>query len=349
MIEMLGENGALVAIGFLSGIVLGVAARWGRFCTLGALEDWHYGGSSVRFRMWGVALGAAIISVFALALAGWLDLGGTLYLSQSPGVVAAGLGGLLFGVGMALAGNCGFGALARLGGGELRSLVIVMVMGVAALATASGPLAELRVALVPPMPATPGEVGMAHLLSATFGIGAEALGIGIGVAILGLGFLGHWDRDLLWGVPVGLAIAAGYAGTSHVATHGFEPVTVMSHTFSLPLGETLLFLMLSSGLAAGFGVGSVAGVIVGAFAGSKLRGAFRWQACDDHRELRRQIGGAVMMGIGAVMALGCSVGQGLSAFAVLSYTAPITLAATWLGAFLGLRYLIEGQLIGRSI
>ena len=155
MIEMLGENGALVAIGFLSGIVLGVAARWGRFCTLGALEDWHYGGSSVRFRMWGVALGAAIISVFALALAGWLDLGGTLYLSQSPGVVAAGLGGLLFGVGMALAGNCGFGALARLGGGELRSLVIVMVMGVAALATASGPLAELRVALVPPMPATP--------------------------------------------------------------------------------------------------------------------------------------------------------------------------------------------------
>jgi uncharacterized membrane protein YedE/YeeE len=100
--------------------------------------------------------------------------------------------------------------------------------------------------------------------------------------------------------------------------------------------------MTSSGNSISFGTGSVLGVLMGALIGSLYKGHFRWEACDDPRELRRQILGAVLMGIGAVVAVGCSVGQGLSAFSVLSLSAPLTLMSIVAGAAIGLRQLILG-------
>ena len=117
---------------------------------------------------------------------------------------------------------------------------------------------------------------------------------------------------------------------------------MVSHTFSAPIGETMLYAMTSYGNTIGFGTGSVMGVLVGALLGSLIKGHFRWEACDDPRELRRQILGAVLMGMGAVVAVGCSVGQGLSAFSVLSFSAPVTLLSIMAGAAIGLRQLILG-------
>jgi uncharacterized membrane protein YedE/YeeE len=91
-----------------------------------------------------------------------------------------------------------------------------------------------------------------------------------------------------------------------------------------------------------FAVGSVAGVWIGAFIGSLVKGHFRWEACEDPRELRRQIIGAAIMGAGAVIAMGCTVGQGLSAFSMLAISAPVTCIAIFAGAAFGLRQLIEG-------
>lgn len=84
------------------------------------------------------------------------------------------------------------------------------------------------------------------------------------------------------------------------------------------------------------------GVLAGALAGSFLQGHFRWEACDDPRELRRQILGGVCMGFDGVIAVGCSIGQGMSAFSVLSLSAPVTLAAIFAGAARGRRQLITG-------
>ena len=104
----------------------------------------------------------------------------------------------------------------------------------------------------------------------------------------------------------------------------------------------MLYAMTSSGNSISFGTGSVVGVIIGAFLGSLFKRHFRWEACDDPRELRRQILGAALMGIGAVVAVGCSVGQCLSAFSVLAFSAPVTLACIMAGAAIGLRQLILG-------
>lgn len=341
------SDAALVAlVGAAGGLLLGLAARLGRFCTLGALEDFFYGGSALRLRMWGIAIGVAIASSFGAAALGFIDLTGTAYLSQSLNIPAAIIGGLMFGYGMALAGNCGFGALARLGGGDLRSFVIVLVIGLSAYIAMSGPLAQLRIATFPHYPVPDAPAGIAHWIDRTFGIGEYTTGMIIG-ALIFVGSLASRDfrqmrKPLFWGAVVGIAITSGWVGSTHIDRIGFDAIRAVSHSFSAPLGETMLYAMTASGRTISFGVGSVLGVLLGAFIGSLIKGHFRWEACDDPRELRRQILGGALLGVGAVISMGCSIGQGMSAFSVLAMSAPITLGAIVIGAYVGLRQLIEG-------
>ncbi|WP_027244160.1 YeeE/YedE family protein [Leisingera daeponensis] len=347
MFELLTEHQLAAFIGLLGGVALGLAARLGRFCTLGAIEDLLYGGSSLRMRMWGVAIGVAVISSFALIGLGLVDAGQSFYLSIRWMPAASILGGLMFGYGMALSGNCGYGAIARLGGGDLRSFVIVLVMGVSTYVVLAGPLAPLRnfffeqqdvTTEIPP--------GLAHYAAAWSGLPLAAIGLTAGLLIL-LASLANAElrRDrqaLFWSAVVGLAVTSGWAGTTYVNTAGFEALPVVSHSFSAPLGETILWTMTGSLRPLSFAVGSIAGVWTGAFLGSLIKGHFRWEACEDPRELRRQIIGAAIMGTGAVIAMGCTVGQGLSAFSLLAVSAPVTMLAIFAGAAIGLRQLIEG-------
>lgn len=353
MFDLLSEPHWMALAGLFGGVILGLAARLGRFCTLGAIEDLLYGGSDIRMRMWALAVGTAIIGSFALIGAGLLDGAGTFYLSTQWMPLASILGGLMFGYGMALAGNCGYGAIARLGGGDLRSFVIVLVMGISTYVALAGPLAPLRNWAFLQMPVVEGTIapGLAHHAAAWAGFSVAPVGIFIGVLIC-LGALGsaafRADRSaLIWAVVVGLAIVSGWAGTSWVSSNGFDALPVVSHSFSAPLGETIYYSMTGDVTDISFAVGSVVGVWIGAFAGSLIKGHFRWEACDDPRELRRQIFGAAIMGVGAVTALGCTVGQGLSAFSILAISAPVTMIAIFAGAALGLRQLITGFSIAK--
>jgi uncharacterized membrane protein YedE/YeeE len=346
MLDAWGDANVAAAVGLFGGVLLGLAARLGRFCTLGAIEDYLYGGNDLRLRMWGLAIGTAVIGSFALMGTGLFEPRTSFYLSQKWSPVASVVGGGLFGYGMALAGNCGYGAIARLGGGDLRSFVIVLVMGISAYATISGPLAWARVALFPTLPAGPVPSGIAHFIGAYTGLSVVAIGIAIGCLIFGLTLtsknLRQHPASVIWAMVAGLAVISAWAGMQYIRSHGFDDLSVISHTFSAPIGETILYGMMASGLSLSFGIGSVAGVWIGAFLGSLIKGHFRWEACEDPRELRRQIFGAAMMGVGAVVAVGCSMGQGLSAFSVLAFSAPVTFVAIFAGAAFGLRQLIVG-------
>lgn len=345
-IDLAGEDWTAAAFGLLGGIVLGLAARVGRFCSLGAIEDHLYAGSALRLQMWGVAIAVAITASFAAMAAGLLDGGQTFYLTQQFNPLPAIIGGLIFGYGMAIAGNCGFGALARLGGGDIRAFVIVLIIGIAAYVMTSGPLAELRILLFPPLDATAPQ-GIAHGLAPLTGIAPEWIGLSVGLG--GLAVLAARARELraapaqaVWGAVVGLAIAGGWVATSWIAEVGFAAPELRSHSFSTPVGDALLYAMLSTGLTVSFGMGSVTGVVLGSAIGSLWLGQFRWEACDDPRELQRQMAGGWLMGFGSVLALGCSLGQGLSAMSVLAYSAPLVLLSIYLGARIGLRQLVEG-------
>lgn len=344
---MLTENYGLLAalVGLGCGIVLGLAARLGSFCTLGAIESALYGGDERRLRLWGVVLGTAILATHLGAAAGWIDLGATIYHAIGWNAAASVAGGLVFGYGMALAGNCGFGALVRFGGGDLRSLVVVVIMGIFGFVALSGPLAALRVALFPQADAT-GPQGIAAEAERLAGVPPLLTAALIAAALFGWALSHARLRSetpmILWGIAAGLSVAAAFAGTTAVADLSLGAVEVEGPSFTAPVGRSILYLMTSSAGGLSFSVGSVVGVMLGALLGSLRRGLFRWEACEDPRELGRQVGGAVLMGIGGVIALGCSVGQGLTGFATLAWSGPVTLAAIVAGAAVGLRQLIRG-------
>ena len=337
--------GVLAAlVGLAGGVVLGLSARLGDFCTLGALESAVYGKDHRRLRLWGIVLGVAILGTQGLAMAGVVDLGASFYHSIAWNPWASVVGGLMFGYGMALAGNCGFGALVRFGGGDLRSLVVVVVMGIFGFVALSGPLAPLRVMLFPQPDATEPQ-GVVHDL-AGLGIPALATVLLTGCAALAWGLwhapLRARPRMMLWGVAAGLAVVWCFLGTSWLYDQSLGEIGVEGPSFTAPVGRTLIYLMTSTAGGITFSVGSVVGVMAGALIGSMTRGLFKWEACEDPRELGRQVAGAALMGGGGVIAMGCSVGQGVTAFAALAWSGPVTLAAIAAGAFLGLQQLIGG-------
>jgi uncharacterized protein len=332
-------------LGLAGGAVLGLAARLGEFCTFGAIESAYMGHDQRRMRLWGIVLGVAILSVFILDATGRMDVTQTLYHTTKWNPWASIFGGLVFGYGMALSGNCGFGALARFGGGDIRALVVVVVIAISGYFTLNGPLAYIRIVLFPTT-ASNSPQGFAHLLSTYTGAPPILFAVVIAVGLIAWALLHAPLRQrktvMLWGIAAGLAIASAFWGTSVLRDTSFDEVMVQGHTFTAPLGRTLLYLMTSSGGRIGFSVGSVVGVMAGAFIGAHIKGHFRWEACDDPRELGRQAAGAFLMGVGGVVALGCSIGQGVSAFSTLAYSAPVTLAAIVFGAIIGIRHLLTG-------
>ena len=345
MLELLGEANFAALIGLIGGIALGLAARIGRFCTLGAIEDILYSSDDRRMRMWGLAIGVAVIGAHLAMATGHLNGAETAYLDRVWNPLSTVIGGLIFGYGMALSGNCGYGALARLGGGDLRSFVIVLVMGLSAYVVMSGPLAHMRVWLFSVETQASSPQGFSQLAEAA-GISPFGTGLAIGAVILAVALSSAEMRrspgHIFWGCIVGLAVVSGWLGTTWVAANGFGNEPIETHSFAAPIGDTIFYAMTASGNTLSFSVGSVLGVVVGAALGSYSKGHFRWEACEDPRELKRQIFGAALMGAGAILAVGCSVGQGLSAFSVLAFSAPLTFAAIFVGAAIGLRQMISG-------
>ena len=341
----MGDGVLLALFGCLTGIGLGMSARLGRFCSLGAIEDIVYGGRYYRLLMWPSAIGWAMLCIGLGIHFGVMDISKTLYLNFTPNYLAHISGGLTFGFGMALAGMCGFTGLARVGTGDMRAVFVIIVMGLASYVAASGLLAPLRSLLFTYTPNGDQDASIAMSLGRALGFSAHSILITLGIVAIALPLLRrNFVRSPypLWALLVGFCIAGGWIATFWIAEGNLDATPVTSHTFSLPLGDTLLYAMTSTGSTLDFGIGSVCGMIIGGFIGAFIKGEFSWEACDDARELRRHILGAFLMGIGAVVGFGCSVGQGLSAMAVLYAGAPITLLAIIVGAYLGLRILVEG-------
>ena len=343
---------ALVALaGGIGGIILGLAARLARFCTLAAIEDAMFSSDLRRLRMWALALAIAITSVSILSELGLVDFSKTLYHQLNLNPVAWILGGLMFGVGMAFCGTCGYGTLARVGGGDLRALFGFLVLGVSAYMAIAGPTALLRIYFLAPLAIGGSDAPrtFSDLLgpSAVPGIVLPfAIALVLALWSVGSAQFRKSGIHVFWGAMVGLAIASGWVATGWLIVDPFEPQPLASHTFSAPLGQTLIYFMTMSSATLSFGIGGTLGVIFGAFVGALVKKEFRWEGADDAREMRRHLVGAFLMGTGGVYAGGCTIGQGLSAASVLAISAPVVMISIWCGVWLGLNYLMDGSVLG---
>jgi hypothetical protein len=286
----------------------------------------------------------------AMVLTGAVDLSPTPHLSPLFPLAGAVLGGLMFGAGMALVGSCGFGALVQVGGGSLKAVVVLLALGLSALAAQTGLVAQGRVLLVDDLAVDltyAGDQSLGSLISAALGADLRApvaltATVGLFAWVFGSRAFRARRGLMLAGAVIGVAVASGWAVTSFVAAHALAPVEIEAGSFAAPVGDAIMQIIARAGAVPDYGVGVVFGVALGAAVAAWRAHDLRWEACDDARELGRHMAGAALMGVGGVFATGCAIGQGVAAASTLAISAPIAMTAMALGARLGLAWLIEG-------
>jgi uncharacterized protein len=172
---------------------------------------------------------------------------------------------------------------------------------------------------------------------------AAIAGLSLCTLALGDRRLRRAPRLLSAGIVLGLGVIAGWIATTSL-TDGFSvPVNPQSLTFVSTIGKALFSTLMNVSSFADFGVASVFGVIAGAFLAAWRSDELRWEAFDDDREMRRHLGGAVLMGVGGILAGGCTIGQGITAGSVLALSWPFAVGGMMIGARIGIAMLIDGS------
>jgi len=342
-------------------LAFGALAQRTHFCTMGAVADIVNMGAWARMRMWVLAIGVAMLGFNAMVFAGWIDAGKTIYAAPRLLWLSNLVGGLMFGFGMVLASGCGSKTLVRIGAGNLKSLVVFVVMAVAAFATLKGITAVLRVNTVDQvaLQLASGQ-DLPSLLAAGLGWAKPPLALGLGL-LLGGGLIawalaraeGRSGEVLLGGLGSGLVIV-GVWWVSGVLGHVAEDPNTLeevfvgstggqrmeSLSFVAPVANSLDWLLFFSDKSKvlTLAIVSVAGVALGSGLCALATRSFRWEGFRGVEDTANHIVGALLMGVGGVVALGCTIGQGLSGVSTLSLGSFIALAAIIVGAVLALRY-----------
>lgn len=338
-------------LSFLIGIVFGAVVNKTNFCTMGAVSDWVNMGNKGRLRAWFLAIGIAILATQALQFKGIIDLSGAIYLTPNFGWLGYLLGGFVFGVGMTLASGCGQRTLVRVGGGNLKSLVVMILLGLTAYMTMRGLLALVRVNVIEVTNISLADKGISDqgigtIISSVLGLENSVLINRIVALLLGGGLVVYafLDRELrrsfdniLAGLTIGLIISAGWYVTGVVGFDDFEPVRLESYTFIAPTGQGLMYLMTFTGTTINFGVAAVFGIVMGSFLYAILTGKFRLEAFTNRSDMIRHMLGGVFMGFGGVLALGCTIGQGVSGMSTLALGSLLSLVSIIFGSALTMK------------
>ncbi len=337
--------------GIAIGAVMGFVARRYNFCTLASLERHWYANDSRGLRTWVLAIAVAMMATQLMMFTGLISLEESFYLRTNFNLPGAITGGVLFGIGMALTGTCGFGALVRLGSGSLRSLVVIVALGLAALTTQRGLLGQFREAYIEPLSTDfswAGSQSLGAIVSTLIGYDVHVL-VSL-VSIAGLLFWVFRDTSfrlahghVLAGTTIGLCVAAGWLITYFMQQRVFEVVSLEAGSFVLPPGTLIMHLLSVNTSIPDYTIGLMLGVVAGAAISASRSHDVRWEACDDAREFGRHLAGAFLMGTGGVLAAGCTIGQGVSAASTLAISAPIVFFSIMLGARVGLSWLLEGS------
>jgi len=340
----------VVYAGLLIGLLYGAVALLSGFCLLSGLRGWWARGDSRLIRTYALALGVAIAATQLLASRGVIDLGKSIYLQPSFSAPLMFVGGLLFGYGMVLANGCGSRALVLLGRGNLRSFVVIIVLGITAQMTLKGLIAPGRIAVLQLSQTTPKIIALPPLLALT-GISesfARTLAASVIAGALIIFAFAHAPFQRSWGqiaagLTVGLLVTAGWFTTGYLGADDFNPAAVTSLTFIAPIADAVQYAMLSTGLSLNFGITMVAGVFAGSLATALSTRRFEWEGFTSPRHMLRSIGGAALMGAGGAMAYGCSIGQGLTGLSTLALASFVAVAGILLGSAAGLRGALRVQ------
>ena len=354
----------VLAGGFALAFVFGFIANKTNFCTMGAISDVvnmsHWG----RMRMWLLAIAVAIVGSSLLQFFGLVDLSKSVYYRPTLPWLSLALGGALFGVGMTIAAGCANKNLVRLGGGSLRSLVVLVFMAISAYMTLKGLFGQWRASYLDPIALNLASLGLdsqglPQAVAKWTGL-SDKTALLASMAVLALALLVFVFKNKRFrsntlqvsgAIALGLMVVAAWYLSGHIG-YGESPETletvyfatnsrtIESLSFVAPLAFNLELLMLwtDKSLHASFGIVSVLGVVLGSFVCAVSTQQFRWEGFASLEDLKTQLIGAVLMGFGGVTATGCTIGQGLSGLSTLAIGSFIAVAGIVAGAVVTMKW-----------
>jgi len=344
---------------FALGIVFGAVALRANFCTMGAIADIANFGDWRRMRMWALAIAVAIAGTAVLQSSGAIDLSKSLYTGARVAWLSLIVGGFLFGFGMTLGSGCGSKTLIRLGAGNLKSLIVLIFLGISAYMTIKGLFAVWRAVALDPARIEFGTAtsDLPTLFGAAGVPAAKAwLPWAIAVAIAAWALANapfRRTREMVFaGVVIGLVIVAGWYLSGHIGHLAEDPATleekfvatntgrIESFSFVAPVAFTLELLVYwtDTSRVLTFGIAGVLGMIVGSAAMALATRTFRWEGFATTEDLANHVVGGILMGFGGVTALGCTIGQGLSGLSTLAVGSFLAFFSIVGGCLAALRY-----------
>ena len=343
------------------GFILGFVVNKTNFCTMGAVSDWINIGDFSRFKAWMLAAAIAIIGVTISEFLAYVNINESRIPYRNsvlfwPRYI---IGGLMFGIGMTFASGCGNKVLIRVGGGNLKSVFVLIVAGfMAYLMTRTDFYGIFFHSWMSPISPDLAQIGiydqsLPSILSAITNASnlmyfKLIIGLIIGLSMIFFifksGTFSNKIDDVISGLVVGgvvvLAwiITGGNIGQDWIETNNFldnplPGVGVQSFTFINPMAESLIYAgSFGEHFYLTFGVVALFSVILGSFIYSILTQNFRIEWFASIQDFVRHIIGAILIGIGGVLAMGCTIGQGVSGVSTLALGSFITLLSIVIGA-----------------
>ena len=353
---------------FSIALALGVIGQKTRFCTMGAVSDWVNMGDTGRMRSWVFAMAIALAGVVSLEAAGTVNVTGDTfppYRTAHFAWLRYLLGGLMFGIGMTLASGCGNRTLVRIGGGNVKSLTVLVVAAVCAYLMVWTALFET--AFLPWIQETTLDLAkhgmptqeVGSVVAGMFGLApSRTLNLAIsGAAALGMFAWVLSARDfragtdnILGGAAVGLAVVAGWWLTggslgqawkeyAEMATEIPSRVQPQSFTFISPMADSLRYFMQPTKLSlVNFGVVALFGVILGGFLYSIVKKEFRYERFYTFKDFANHVIGGALIGIGGVLAMGCTIGQAVTGVSTLAIGSILVFFSIVIGAAGTMKY-----------
>jgi hypothetical protein len=350
-------------LAFALAAVFGATAVRVNFCTMGAVADIVNFGDWRRMRMWLLAIAVAIVGTAVLTATGTIDIAKSVYTAARVPWLSHVVGGLAFGFGMTLASGCAGKSLLRVGTGNLKSLVVIVFLGLAAYMTLKGVFAPLRAFGLDPVTFDVSGAGASKsdlgTIAAGVGLGASAkiwVPLAVAAALVLFVLKSRDFRDaremLVGGVIIGAVIVGGWYVSGHIGYLAEDPATLEekfvrtnsgrmeSFSYTAPVAYLLELLIYwtDQTRVVTFGIAAMLGMMAGAAVMSLATRSFRWEGFASVEDLGNHIVGGILMGFGGVTALGCTIGQGLSGLSTLAVGSIISFLAIVAGGVLGSKY-----------
>ena len=365
---------------FVIALIMGAVVNKTNFCTMGAVSDMVNMGDYGRFRAWLLAIAVAMLGVTGLEYLGMVEVNDTFPPYRSGQLVFGEniLGGLMFGIGMTFASGCGNKTLIRIGGGNLKSILVFIIIALIAwymINPFPGSDQTLFSILfydwIRPISADLGshqDVG-AVLSPENTAMSRLIAGLIIGLLLLFFIFRSadfRSSRDnILGGLVVGLVILAAWYTSSNIAVNADDTlysmgdyyeewdmlaeddtgkperstaVAAQSFTFINPIGQSYGYAISGFDRAMiSFGLVAVFGVILGSLLWALLSRSFRLEWFVDMKDFFMHAIGAVLMGFGGVLAMGCTIGQGITGVSTLAIGSILTFFSIVFGSALTMK------------